>query len=240
PRRVAPLRAPGRGAGAEPRRAAPGRAGRARHGAGRRLPRHSRERAQPRGRAGPARAPALAARPGAARARARLVLGATRRRGGARVRRPARGLRREPTVRPPAARAPRLRAAVASVAGGVPERRLRGRAAGCGAGGGRTRVAGATMSPRARSPWLAAPLVLYLALFLLFPSLHALVLAFRDPASGALPSVASFRTVARDALFWRALAGNVLVPAVTVAIEIASGLALALLLAERLPARRLL
>jgi len=101
-------------------------------------------------------------------------------------------------------------------------------------------VAGATMSPRARSPWLAAPLVLYLALFLLFPSLHALVLAFRDPASGALPSVASFRTLARDALFWRALAGNVLVPAVTVAIEIASGLALALLLAERLPARRLL
>src|SRR5690606_12337774 len=158
-----------------------------------------RQRAEPRGRPGPARPPALAARAGAAGARARLVLGAARRRGRARVRCPALGLRREPAVRAPAARAPRLPAALAPVAGGVPERRLRGRRAAGRAGGRCARVAGAALSRRAGSPWLATPLALYLALFLLFPSLHALGLAFRDPASGAFPSLASFRVLARDA-----------------------------------------
>ena len=50
----------------------------------------------------------------------------------------------------------------------------------------------------------------------------------------------SFRRIGNDALFWRALAGNLVVPLVTVVIELVSGLGLALLLAGRLPARRLL
>lgn len=88
--------------------------------------------------------------------------------------------------------------------------------------------------------WLAAPLALFLAAFLVYPTAYALGLAFTDGTTGAFPSLASFRAVADDALFWRAVAGNLAVPAVTVAIEMVSGLALALLLAGRLPARRLL
>ena len=92
-----------------------------------------------------------------------------------------------------------------------------------------------------RLAWLLAlPLVLHLALFLAYPTLHALRLAFTDDVSGVAPSLATFRLLWRDGLFWRALAGNLVVPALTVALEIVAGLALALLLAARLPARRLL
>jgi len=93
------------------------------------------------------------------------------------------------------------------------------------------------MRPRA---WLAAPLVAWLALFLVFPTLWAVRLAFTDTATGRFPSLHGFRTLAADPLFWRALWGNLAIPAVTVALELASGLALALLLSARLPARRLL
>ncbi len=90
-----------------------------------------------------------------------------------------------------------------------------------------------------RAALLSLPLVAYLAAFLAFPMAFALGLAFTDPVSGAFPSLASFRTIAGDALFWRALALNALVPAVSVALEVAAALALALLLAERIPGRRL-
>jgi len=87
---------------------------------------------------------------------------------------------------------------------------------------------------------LAAPLVLYLAAFLVYPTLYALKLAFTDGTTGAFPSVASFRVLVRDELFWRAAAGNVVVPLASVALELVAGLGLALLLSSRMPARRLL
>lgn len=93
------------------------------------------------------------------------------------------------------------------------------------------------MRPRA---WLAAPLVAWLAVFLVYPTLWAVRLAFTDTVTGRFPSLHGFRALAADPLFRRALWGNLAIPAVTVALELASGLALALLLAQRLPARRLL
>lgn len=85
---------------------------------------------------------------------------------------------------------------------------------------------------------LALPLVAYLAVFLVYPMGEAIVLAFTDSVSGASPSLASFHTVADDDLFWRALWVNIALPVVAVALEIVAGLGLALLLSERLPARR--
>jgi ABC-type sugar transport system permease subunit len=87
---------------------------------------------------------------------------------------------------------------------------------------------------------LGLPLVGYLALFLVYPTLYAVKLAFTDTIAGSFPSLQNFRTLASDELFWQALAGNLVLPVLTVALELASGLALALLLAARLPARRLL
>ena len=86
--------------------------------------------------------------------------------------------------------------------------------------------------------WLAAPLVAFLAALLVYPALRVIGLSLTDPETGAFPSLASYHLLSRDALFWRALLGNLALPALTVAIEIASGLALAVLLAGRLPARR--
>jgi ABC-type sugar transport system permease subunit len=92
-----------------------------------------------------------------------------------------------------------------------------------------------------RRPWLlAAPLIVYLALFLAYPTAYALKLAFTDTPTGAFPSLQNFRLLWGDALFWRAVVGNMVLPVLTVALELVSGLALALLLAARLPARRLL
>jgi ABC-type sugar transport system permease subunit len=93
------------------------------------------------------------------------------------------------------------------------------------------------MRPRA---WLAAPLIAWLAVFLVYPTLWAVRLALTDTVTGQFPSLHGFRTLAADPLFRRALWGNLAIPAVTVALELASGLALALLLTARLPARRLL
>jgi len=93
---------------------------------------------------------------------------------------------------------------------------------------------------RARRLVLAAPLVLYLAAFLVYPTIFALRLAFTDATTGAFPSLASFRVLWRDALFWRAVAGNLVVPVASVALELIAGLGLALLLSARMPARRLL
>lgn len=85
---------------------------------------------------------------------------------------------------------------------------------------------------------MALPLIAYLVLFLAYPTVYALRLAFTDDATGAFPSLETFRAFAADGLFWRAVANNVLLPPLIVGLEIASGLALALLLATKLPARR--
>ena len=91
---------------------------------------------------------------------------------------------------------------------------------------------------RARLP--AVPLVAYLALLLAYPAAFAGRLALTDGASGAFPTLENFRTLARDELFWRALMTNVLFPIVSVTLELVAGVGLALLLAARLPGRRLL
>ena len=94
---------------------------------------------------------------------------------------------------------------------------------------------------RAGLRWLlAAPLGLYLAVFLLYPSAYAVKLAFTDSASGDFPSLTAFRSLWRDRLFWQAAAGNLIVPALSVALELLAGLGLALLLAARMPARGIL
>jgi ABC-type sugar transport system permease subunit len=92
---------------------------------------------------------------------------------------------------------------------------------------------------RARA-WLVLPLLAWLAIFLVYPSVWAVKLALTDTDTGGFPSLRGFHALAADPLFWRALWGNLLIPAATVALELVSGLALALLLAARLPARRLL
>ncbi|HEV7733902.1 MAG TPA: sugar ABC transporter permease [Candidatus Binatia bacterium] len=84
----------------------------------------------------------------------------------------------------------------------------------------------------------ALPLVAYLVLFLVYPTIYAVRLAFTDEATGAFPSLDAFHVLATDGLFWRALMNNALLPPLIVGLEIVSGLALALLLSARLPARR--
>jgi ABC-type sugar transport system permease subunit len=91
-----------------------------------------------------------------------------------------------------------------------------------------------------RSGWLAAPVVLYLALFLVYPTLYAVKLAFTDGLTGAFPSAVNFELLWHDHLFWRAVAGNVVLPLLSVLVELALGLALAVFLAARFPGRRLL
>jgi ABC-type sugar transport system permease subunit len=90
-------------------------------------------------------------------------------------------------------------------------------------------------------PWLLiAPILAYLTLLLVYPVAVAARLAWTDAASGAFPSLANFRAIAADPLFRRALVGNLTIPVITVVLEIVAALALALLLSQRLPGRRLL
>ncbi|MCK6555975.1 sugar ABC transporter permease [Candidatus Binatia bacterium] len=100
------------------------------------------------------------------------------------------------------------------------------------------------MHPNAERGWWwalpAAPLLAYFALFLVYPTVYAVNVALTDPLTGAFPSLGNARTLWRDGLFWRAVAGNVVVPVASVAVEVVAGLALALFLSTRLPARRLL
>jgi ABC-type sugar transport system permease subunit len=85
---------------------------------------------------------------------------------------------------------------------------------------------------------LAAPLLLYLLIVLAYPSAYAVKLAFTDPLRGSFPSLANLRTLWGDQLFWQALAGNVVLPLLSVALELLLGLALALFLSLRFPGRR--
>ncbi len=87
---------------------------------------------------------------------------------------------------------------------------------------------------------LALPMIAYFALFLAYPTAHAVRLAFTDPFSGAFPSAENFRLLRADPLFWRALANNAILPALSVALEVILGLALALFLSLRFPGRRFL
>jgi ABC-type sugar transport system permease subunit len=96
--------------------------------------------------------------------------------------------------------------------------------------------------PSAASPraWPAAPLVVYLSLFLAYPSLYALKLAFTDTVTGTFPSAVNLRLLWVDRLFWQALFDNIVLPLAGVIVELVLGLALALFLAARFPGRRVL
>jgi len=83
-----------------------------------------------------------------------------------------------------------------------------------------------------------APLLLFLAALLVYPTLYAIVLAFRDTLTGAMPSLANFRVLAGDPLFWRACAGNLAVPLASISVELVVGTSMALLFAAQFPLRR--
>lgn len=87
---------------------------------------------------------------------------------------------------------------------------------------------------------LLAPLLLYLALFLAFPALYALKLAFTSSLTGTFPSLVNFRVLMREPLFWRAVINNVLLPICSVAVELVIGLSLALFLTAQFRGRRVL
>lgn len=87
---------------------------------------------------------------------------------------------------------------------------------------------------------LTGPVLLYFVVFLAFPTAYALKLSFTDSLTGTFPTLANFRLLWNDTLFWRALVGNIVVPVLSVAIELVLGLGLALLLAARFPGRRML
>src|SRR5581483_9163698 len=220
----------------------------------RRLPRDPAQRAPPRALARAPPLPAVARRAGRARRAPGMVLGAPRR--AARGGRTARRVRRDAGRRPAAPAARRLPALEPRVAAGVPRGRVRrrgSRAHPARRAARARRARGRVTERRAQAPdavagaapgglrarLAAAPLVLYLAAFLAYPALVAVRLAFTDATGGAFPSLASFRVLVSDELFWRAVAGNLVVPAATVALEVVAGLALALALAWRFPGRRL-
>ena len=84
---------------------------------------------------------------------------------------------------------------------------------------------------------LAAPLLAAVLLLLGYPTLYALRLAFTDPLSGEFPRSANFVELAGDPLFWQAVRNNALLPLVSVALELITGLALALFLSLRFRGR---
>lgn len=100
-----------------------------------------------------------------------------------------------------------------------------------------------TNSSRSRARWrdvLAAPVLLYFAIFLVYPTLYAVKLAFTDTLTQSFPSLENFRLLWRDQLFWQAVFGNVVIPILSVVVELIAGLLLAVFLATRFPGRRLL
>jgi ABC-type sugar transport system permease subunit len=94
---------------------------------------------------------------------------------------------------------------------------------------GKVKPAGGTpmieASRRLRIVFTAVPIG-FMALILVLPALQGVVLAFDSHG----PSLANFAIVMRDRLFWRAFANNLIVPAGSLAVEFALGLAIALVL----------
>jgi ABC-type sugar transport system permease subunit len=93
------------------------------------------------------------------------------------------------------------------------------------------------VSHTARAWWLAAPLLAALLVLLAYPTAYALRLALTDPLSGRFPRLVNLVELARDPLFWQALRNNALLPLAGVALELVTGLALALFLSQRFRGR---
>jgi len=94
-------------------------------------------------------------------------------------------------------------------------------------------------SPSGDHPFLlVGPLVLFLVVFLAYPTAYAVKLALTNRLDGAFPSIVNFRVLWDDPLFWRALTGNITLPLASVTLELLVGMGLALLLSARFPGRR--
>src|SRR5713226_1447466 len=83
-------------------------------------------------------------------------------------------------------------------------------------------------SKRLRTIFVVAPCIFMIAMLVL-PALNGLVLSFDHNG----PSLANYRILFDDSMFWRALANNLLVPFGSVIVEFVLGLALALTLTAR-------
>ena len=81
---------------------------------------------------------------------------------------------------------------------------------------------------RLRTIFVVVPCLFMVALLLL-PALNGLVLSFDHHG----PSLANYKFLFHDSMFWRALANNLLVPIGSLVIEFVLGLALALTLTAR-------
>jgi len=81
---------------------------------------------------------------------------------------------------------------------------------------------------RLRTIFVVAP-CLFMVAMLFLPALNGLVRSFDHRG----PSLANYRFLFRDSMFWRALANNLLVPLGSLVIEFVLGLALALMLTAR-------
>src|SRR5713101_8998326 len=79
-----------------------------------------------------------------------------------------------------------------------------------------------------RAVFIALPCVFMMAILVL-PALEGLALSFE--AHG--PSLANYRALAGDPMFWRALANNLIIPAGSLLLEFAMALGLALFLTSR-------
>jgi ABC-type sugar transport system permease subunit len=88
--------------------------------------------------------------------------------------------------------------------------------------------------------WASAPLIVYLTVFLAYPTVYALRVAFTDSVTQSFPSLTNFRAIAGDPLFWIATRNNVILPVLSIATELMLGLGLAVFLAARFPGRRYL
>src|SRR5258708_4309146 len=83
-------------------------------------------------------------------------------------------------------------------------------------------------SKRLRTIFVVVPCIFMIAMLVL-PALNGLVLSFEHNG----PSLANYKILFDDSMFWRALANNLLVPFGSVIVEFVLGLALALTLTAR-------
>ncbi len=92
--------------------------------------------------------------------------------------------------------------------------------------------------PRARIDWtpylLVLPTITFLGIFFVYPMGQAIWLAVTDQQSGAL-TLANFRRMAGDLYFAPAVRYSIIITAIVVPIQVALGLAIALLVNSRFP-----
>ena len=91
-------------------------------------------------------------------------------------------------------------------------------------------------------PWIAPAHLLVMGM-LVIPGLYVLWLSLQESTFGMSPrfvGLANYAHVLGDAYFWRALRNTLVIVVVVVHVELLLGLALALLFASGLPAKRFL